>query len=210
MIGRLFVVLVCARWALLSSEQRTRQACKWAKGGWDERRIMSNDQDAVERIVSSIKCSKKYRDTYEGTIRALATVEVGRHRRTRDAEKAVRRRLHLIVASHLGDPDYDEAATALAKARALGDGPFRSACRAVLAAHVSTRERLPILADFYPAIWELTGKPRTVLDIACGLNPIAILEEREHRVFSRALSGLLEYDRLFPFEEFPLRLQKYL
>jgi len=43
-----------------------------------------------------------------------------------------------------------------------------------------------------------------------GLNPIAILEEREHRVFSRALSGLLEYDRLFPFEEFPLRLQKYL
>ena len=43
-----------------------------------------------------------------------------------------------------------------------------------------------------------------------GLNPIAILEEREHRVFSRALSGLIEYDRLFPFDEFPLRLQRYL
>ena len=46
--------------------------------------------------------------------------------------------------------------------------------------------------------------------IVGGLNPIAILEEREHRVFSRALSGLLEYERLFPFKEFPLRLQKYL
>ena len=43
-----------------------------------------------------------------------------------------------------------------------------------------------------------------------GLNPIAILEEREHRIFSRALAGLLEYDRLFHFEEFPSRLQKYL
>lgn len=43
-----------------------------------------------------------------------------------------------------------------------------------------------------------------------GLNPIAILEEREHRVFSRALSGLVEYDRLFSYEEFPTRLQAYL
>lgn len=43
-----------------------------------------------------------------------------------------------------------------------------------------------------------------------GLNPIAILEEQEHRIFSRALSGLIEYDRLFRFEEFPARLQKFL
>ncbi len=43
-----------------------------------------------------------------------------------------------------------------------------------------------------------------------GLNPIAILEEREHRIFSRALSGLIEYDRLFSYQEFPARLQEYL
>lgn len=43
-----------------------------------------------------------------------------------------------------------------------------------------------------------------------GLNPIAILEEREHRIFSRALSGLIEYDRLFHFKEFPSKLQQYL
>jgi len=46
--------------------------------------------------------------------------------------------------------------------------------------------------------------------IVGGLNPIAVLEEREHRIFSRALSGLVEYDRLFRFDEFPHRLQKYL
>ena len=43
-----------------------------------------------------------------------------------------------------------------------------------------------------------------------GLNPIAILEEREHRIFSLALSGLIEYDRLFHYEEFPAKLQQYL
>ena len=46
--------------------------------------------------------------------------------------------------------------------------------------------------------------------IAGGLNPIAILEEHEHRVVSRALSGLVEFDRLFSYEEFTTRLAKYL
>ena len=41
-----------------------------------------------------------------------------------------------------------------------------------------------------------------------GLNPVAILEERGYRVYSRALSGLLEYNRLFHFEELPKRLKE--
>jgi repressor of nif and glnA expression len=46
--------------------------------------------------------------------------------------------------------------------------------------------------------------------IVGGLNPIAILEEMGHRVYSRALSGLLEYNRLFSCEELPERLKQYL
>jgi repressor of nif and glnA expression len=43
-----------------------------------------------------------------------------------------------------------------------------------------------------------------------GLNPIAILEEEGHRVLSYALAGLLEYNRLFHFEELPKALRAYL
>ena len=43
-----------------------------------------------------------------------------------------------------------------------------------------------------------------------GLNPISILEEHGYRVFSRALAGLLDYNRLFHFEELPKVLGKYL
>jgi hypothetical protein len=43
-----------------------------------------------------------------------------------------------------------------------------------------------------------------------GLNPIAILEERGHRSVSRALSGLMEYNRLFHYKEFPMKLNRYL
>ena len=41
-----------------------------------------------------------------------------------------------------------------------------------------------------------------------GLNPIAILEEKDHRVFSRAISAFIEYDRLFNYEDLPMKLQK--
>lgn len=42
-----------------------------------------------------------------------------------------------------------------------------------------------------------------------GLNPIAILEEVGYRVFSRALSGLLDYSRLFSYQELPGALKQY-
>ena len=43
-----------------------------------------------------------------------------------------------------------------------------------------------------------------------GLNPIAILEEQDYRIESRALAGLLEYNRLFHFDELPDALKQYL
>ncbi|MDH7598587.1 MAG: NrpR regulatory domain-containing protein [Sedimentisphaerales bacterium] len=43
-----------------------------------------------------------------------------------------------------------------------------------------------------------------------GLNPIAILEEVEHRIVSRALAGLLEFDRLFDYRHAAKRLEQYL
>jgi len=51
---------------------------------------------------------------------------------------------------------------------------------------------------------------RAGLLVVGGLNPIAILEEKNKRIFSRALSGFIEYDRLFRYEELPNQLQKYL
>lgn len=43
-----------------------------------------------------------------------------------------------------------------------------------------------------------------------GLNPIAILEEMGHRVYSRALSGLLDYNRLYSYEELPATVKTFL
>ena len=41
--------------------------------------------------------------------------------------------------------------------------------------HASTAERLPYLERFYAPIWDLTGgPPRRLLDLGCGLGPLAL------------------------------------
>ncbi len=132
----------------------------------------NNVEQEIEAIVASIKRSKKYRDVYEGTIRELVRSEFGKHKR-KVLEKAVRKRLHRIVAPYVGDPNYERATVELETAFASGDsGTVRNACARILSSHTSTRERLQIVDRFYKDIFALTGTPGAILDIACALNPL--------------------------------------
>lgn len=46
--------------------------------------------------------------------------------------------------------------------------------KAILDTHPSTRERLPFHEKLYAKIWKITGKPATILDLGCGINPFSI------------------------------------
>lgn len=134
---------------------------------------MSKTAD-LETVVAAVKGSRKYGDTSEETIRQLAAEAVQQHKRPKAAIKAVRKRLHSIMAPYLGDPDYALTATALDRAFASGDeSAVKEVCLDALESHLSTRERLPIMEDFYNRIFAKTGVPDRLLDIACALNPIA-------------------------------------
>ena len=141
--------------------------------------MRSHEDDAgIERIIADIMRSKKYRNVglCEDTVRDLLVSEMGQHQGQKDAIKAARRKLHRVVAPYLGDPDYGAATRELESAAQLADtGALRRACAAIMEAHVSTRERLPILDEFYPRIFEITGIPDGILDVACGLNPLSFL-----------------------------------
>jgi len=43
----------------------------------------------------------------------------------------------------------------------------------ILALHQSTKERLPYYSTIYPKIFQITGRPHKIVDLACGLNPIS-------------------------------------
>ena len=133
------------------------------------------DDGGLEAVVAAIKGSRKYRAVSVETIRALVQQAWPEHKKPKAVEKAVRRRLHGIAAGHLGDPDYPELGRALAEALARGDAAAeRALCEAALERHLSTRERLPYVERFYAEIFEHTGVPGTLLDLACGLGPLSL------------------------------------
>ncbi len=133
-----------------------------------------NSTEELEAVVAAVKQSNKYRDTSEETIRELAETALQQHKKPKQAIKAVRKRLHSIMAPYLGDPNYEAAAERLTAVFAANDpSQIKAACAEILITHLSTRERLPILTDFYRQIFAITGPPRHILDIACGLNPLA-------------------------------------
>ena len=47
-------------------------------------------------------------------------------------------------------------------------------CRRMMNSHVSTRERLPYLEEFYGGIFEGLETIHSILDLGCGLNPLCI------------------------------------
>jgi 16S rRNA (guanine(1405)-N(7))-methyltransferase len=131
-------------------------------------------QADVEAVITAVKQSKKYGDTSEDTIRELAAEAVRQHKKTKGAVKAVRAKLHSIMAPYLGDPDYVAEAARLDAAFGAADtAQIEAICRDCLNAHLSTRERMPIVSDFYKRIFAITGQPQSILDIACALNPLA-------------------------------------
>ena len=123
-------------------------------------------------VVDRVLRSSRYRDVDPSLLARLAEEELPRARNTDDAVKRVKRRLHQAVGAFRATMPPD--ALAAAWSGSLVAPTFRAACADALRAHASTRERLPHLDAFYAGIWALTGVPRRLLDLGCGLNPLTL------------------------------------
>jgi 16S rRNA (guanine(1405)-N(7))-methyltransferase len=106
----------------------------------------------------------------------LAEEELRHARNADDAAKRVKRRLHQAVGAFRPAASPRDALNAIRAAWRgdLTDATFRAACDAALTAHASTRERIAALDHFYAQIWQITGTPHRILDVGCGLNPLAL------------------------------------
>ena len=122
-------------------------------------------------IVERIRRSARYRDVDAALVERLATEELPKSRNGDEAVKRVKRRLHQAVGAFRGSAP--PALTAAWRGD-LGDPDFRAACLGAMRSHASTRERIGHIERFFPGIWSITGVPQSVLDLGCGLNPLAL------------------------------------
>lgn len=128
--------------------------------------------DQIQAILSS----RKYRGLGipAETVASLFAQERTQQKDEKALLKAVREKMHHLVAGYLGDPDYAIAGAQLAEASNKGADALNAFCLSMLQAHASTRERLPDLECFYNSIFTVTGTPDSVHDLACGLHPFGL------------------------------------
>jgi 16S rRNA (guanine(1405)-N(7))-methyltransferase len=129
------------------------------------------DADAVAELVADLRGTRKYAGLDTEALTRTSAWALERSRSRKEAAKAARRKLHQVYGAYLPAAGIADAETA---AENLGRGDLEAVCRAVLAAHTSTRERLEVMPEFFAAAFgPLTGAVR-VVDVGAGLNAFAI------------------------------------
>nr|AIA18848.1 Ribosomal RNA methyltransferase (FmrO) [uncultured bacterium] len=143
-------------------------------------------ENDITELIASVRGSSKYGSISEAMIRSIGLRELAARRNLKEAIKATKNKLHQVAGAYLdGRLPYDDWLALLDEARQAdgvidaGGSPtlhaqFRLACRQIMRNHASTRERLPILEDFYAATLASLGQVSSVLDLACGLNPLTL------------------------------------
>jgi 16S rRNA (guanine(1405)-N(7))-methyltransferase len=127
----------------------------------------------VTAIVAGLRESKKYRNLSTTVLDRTARWATERYPE-REALKAAKRKLHQIYAAFC-PPGAIARLRRLVRALPQPESPdFGDACRTILSGHASTAERLPLMDSLYPRLWEMTGPPKSVLDLACGFQPFAL------------------------------------
>jgi 16S rRNA (guanine(1405)-N(7))-methyltransferase len=157
------------------------------------------DDAALKRLVEDVLSGAKYRDICPELVGSIGAQELARRRSLKEAVKATRNRLHQAGGAYFaGREDYAGWLAALEHAASIGDeATLREECRRIMSYHASTRERLPILDQFYSTLLADLRPIRSVLDIACGLNPLAIpwmpLEDGAEYFACDIYRGMMEF-----------------
>ncbi|MEW5897067.1 MAG: hypothetical protein AB1668_05215 [Nanoarchaeota archaeon] len=60
------------------------------------------------------------------------------------------------------------------KSKQAGKNKHKELITRILSTHASTKERLPFYSQLYKKIFALTGKPETIIDFGCGINPFSV------------------------------------
>src|SRR5579884_365546 len=168
--------------------------------------MSERESDQLEQLVEAVRGATKYRSVSHDLMRSVVSTELAKRRSLKEAIKATKNKLHQVGGAYLdGEVRYERWLDELRQACLSGDKErIRGACISIMRHHASTRERVPVLDEFYTTV--LAGMPpiRSILDIACGLHPLAIpwmplaqdAEYHAYDIYQDMTAFLHEYLRL--------------
>lgn len=130
---------------------------------------------SLEDLLQAVLSNKKYDQVSKSLVNRIVAEEHPKHKDLKTATKKVRMRLHRLTGAFLQlKIGY---AQVLDNYKAIPEtdlGARKLALKQIMQSHASTQERLPFLERFYQETLGSIPQPQTILDLACGLNPLAI------------------------------------
>ena len=122
----------------------------------------------TEKALNDLLTSKKYADICPDTVKNAFLEQTKRHGKLKDADKAARAHLHAITGAFITPDELKSAKKALREWMAGDEDAFLRAVEN----HSSTRERVLIADELYARAFSACEKADSILDLACGINPI--------------------------------------
>lgn len=135
---------------------------------------MDSDTRSID-LLEKVLEKPKYRSIHPGLIASLIQEEMAKQRGEKEILKSVTGKLHQVGAAYFQrKPEYEKWSRRLAKLpKDIHSSEVKTYCEEIMRSHSSTSERLPILERFFKETLAGIAPVESVLDLACGLNPLA-------------------------------------
>ena len=135
----------------------------------------AQNKQLVEQVIQTVLSSPKYQHISPELVARIGSQEMLKRANLKEAVKAAKNKLHQVGGAYLDKPPDYAKWTAELHAIPKGDtAALQAACRRMMGWHASTRERLPALDGFYAEIFSHMPPVKSILDLACGFNPLAL------------------------------------
>lgn len=132
--------------------------------------------DGLDQLVEAVRAKASYAGISIDLIRWLGAQELNKRRNVKEAARHTRSRLHQAGGAYLEEKlDLARWQAELEETpREMQDPALQAFCQRLMAAHASSRERLPILDQFFQQTLREIAPLSSILDIGCGLTPLSI------------------------------------
>lgn len=131
--------------------------------------------DKVNAFIAKVQESPKYAQLDTTLVKQIASEELRNQKDEKTALKTTRTRLHRLAGAFITTKlDYAKWLNNFQDLPTENQEAQKEAAKQMMKLHASTQERLPFLESFYQQALASIAPVHSVLDLACGLNPLAI------------------------------------
>lgn len=136
---------------------------------------MAEKDIIFEEFVERVRQNQKYAQLSLSLVEQISREELENQRKWHSALKTTRTRLHRLTGAFL--PPKINYAQLMENLRGINTTDHieqQTFSKQAMRLHASTNERLPFLEHFFFTCLAPLGEVGSILDLACGLNPLAI------------------------------------